>query len=145
MWLMLREGGESSVGGCTQLLRKRRTSLTGPVTPCGLTARTGVDQRLGRVDIHDFETGELVRTLSYEEPSADGWLLDVTFSPDGRLLAAGDWDGRVTLWDVSSGSRRKTFTETRGGVHCVEFSPDGKKLAVGSEDQTLRILDVPSE
>jgi len=56
----------------------------------------------------------------------------LTFSPDGRRLAAGCLEsGRVTLWDVVTGAMVREFP-TIGCEWSLEFSPDGTRLATGS-------------
>jgi WD40 repeat protein len=60
------------------------------------------------------------------------------FSPDGKLLAAGDWFHNLKVWDVGSGNERagvwsQGFTET------ITFSPDGKALACGDNDGVIRL------
>ena len=32
-------------------------------------------------------------------------VLSVAFSPDGKILATGDWDGTVDFWNVVSNGR----------------------------------------
>ena len=67
----------------------------------------------------------------------------VTFSPDGAILAAGHWDGRIRLWDVESLKRLKTFgTGNASGRLSLDFSPCGKHLASGSKDTAIRIWDI---
>ncbi|OAI52084.1 hypothetical protein AYO44_16760 [Planctomycetaceae bacterium SCGC AG-212-F19] len=53
----------------------------------------------------------------------------VTFSPDGKLLAAGSY-GLVTVWDLEKAQPVKTLTSILGAVNCLRFSPEGKVLAV---------------
>lgn len=56
-------------------------------------------------------------------------IATVTFSPDGKLLAAGSY-GLVTVWDLDKAQPVKTLTSILGAVNCLRFSPDGKLLAV---------------
>jgi WD40 repeat protein len=53
----------------------------------------------------------------------------VTFSPDGKLLAAGAY-GRVTVWDAATLRPVKTLTNVLGAVNDLRFSPDGTRIAV---------------
>ncbi|MBL1100295.1 hypothetical protein [Streptomyces coffeae] len=60
------------------------------------------------------------------------------FSPDGTMLALGDGNGKVTLWQVSGdGSVRRPVTlpgSRSEDISALDFSPDGHLLAVGSDD-----------
>ena len=80
----------------------------------------------------------------------------IAFSPDGALLAAGQSDDTVNLWQVADGSLVSTLSGHSGAVHSVTFSPDGRTLASGSADHTLvlwqlsdgsriRTLEAPAE
>jgi eukaryotic-like serine/threonine-protein kinase len=53
----------------------------------------------------------------------------LTFSPDGRLLAAHCQGKGVKVWDALTGSKVVTFEVTGGWVAGLAFSPDGKFLA----------------
>jgi WD40 repeat protein len=74
------------------------------------------------------------------------------FSPDGRLVAAGDINhtadlapyrlGSVAVWDVRSGKLLWKVTTRHGWVSAVTFSPDGKTIAVAREDGVV-LLDDP--
>ncbi len=66
----------------------------------------------------------------------------VIFSPDGKLLATGDTDGIVRLWEASSFREILTCKGHNNVVDSVAFSPDGKILASGSYDKTIKLWDV---
>src|SRR5262249_42255593 len=69
----------------------------------------------------------------------------VTFSPDGRLLAAGSNDNTTRLWNVTSPRRAQplaTLAGHRHHVQAVAFSPDSRLLATGSGDGTMLLWDV---
>jgi dipeptidyl aminopeptidase/acylaminoacyl peptidase len=54
----------------------------------------------------------------------------LAFSPDGRFLASGAFDGTLALWDVSRARlARPAITAHREAVQALAFSPDGATLA----------------
>jgi WD40 repeat protein len=64
------------------------------------------------------------------------------FSPDGKLLATGSFDGTVRGWDVATGREVFTLSGHGAGVRAIVFSADGKTLYSGSEDRTVRAWNV---
>jgi WD40 repeat protein len=66
----------------------------------------------------------------------------VAFSPDGRLLATGDGNGAVRLWDIRSDRRIQSFVGHKFTVTSVTFSRDGRVLLTASVDHSARTWDV---
>ncbi len=65
-----------------------------------------------------------------------------SYSPDGRHVITGSWEGVARVWDVATG---KALRELKHGryVHAVAYSPDGRLIATGSNDEAgeLRLWD----
>lgn len=56
----------------------------------------------------------------------------VAFSPDGKLVATGGYDGSLRLWNVDANAEGKTLQgKSELVVKSIDFSPDGKRLAAG--------------
>jgi WD40 repeat protein len=72
------------------------------------------------------------------EPSSP---VGLTFSPDGRSLAARAPDLSVRVWDVDSGKELRQFKGHSGGVEVVAFAPNGKTLVSGATDTTVLLWD----
>ena len=69
----------------------------------------------------------------------------VAYSPDGALIATGSTDGRIKLWNASSGFCFVTFAkEHKGPISALEFiaNKGGKVLVSASLDGTVRCFDM---
>ncbi|ORC89523.1 putative U4/U6 small nuclear ribonuclear protein [Trypanosoma theileri] len=75
-----------------------------------------------------------------------GGTLDVSFHPDGSLLAATDRAGRVVVWDVRCGAAVHIAAGAHGGhlnrSTCVAWSPCGVRFASGGADNVVHVWDV---
>lgn len=69
----------------------------------------------------------------------------IAITRDGRLLAAGNVDGSVSLWDVSAPRAPRRIAVLTGPVGLVEtvtFSPDGRWLVAGGDDASVWLWEV---
>ena len=87
--------------------------------------------------IIDYSAFKELRTLS----GHGNYVLSVCFSPDGRTIASGSYDG-IKLWDVATGKELRTLSGHAASVKSVSFSPDGRTIASGSRDKTVKLWDV---
>ena len=65
----------------------------------------------------------------------------LAFSSDETLLATGDQNGTLRVWDVLNGERLLQV-ETGEGINAVAFSPDDSVLAVAFDAGTVRLWAV---
>lgn len=68
-------------------------------------------------------------------------VLSVAFSPDGKLLATGDVNHEIHVWQVTDGKQVLTCKVDAGWLWCVAFSPNGSLLA-SSANCTVNLWDV---
>lgn len=73
----------------------------------------------------NFAHCDLAKSVFTEDLSI---TLSVAFSPDG-ILATGDADGKIRVWQVSDGKKLFSCKGHTNWIWSVAFSPDGKTLA----------------
>jgi WD40 repeat protein/serine/threonine protein kinase len=90
------------------------------------------------VKVWDATTGQEIHT--FQKPAVV--TSDPTFSPDGKWLAWGHYDGTVTVADVTTGQEVRTLEAPVKGIMAhVAFSPDGKRLAFSEWNETGKVCD----
>ncbi|MES2923457.1 MAG: tetratricopeptide repeat protein [Verrucomicrobiota bacterium] len=97
--------------------------------------------QFGWLKLWDPATGELQASL--QEAQGEYHLHGcLAFSRSGDMLAAGNWDGTLRIWDIR---QRRLVTALKGHTAVVsdaQFFPDGRTLITTSEDRTLKFWDV---
>ncbi|MBP5974414.1 NACHT domain-containing protein [Brasilonema sp. CT11] len=95
------------------------------------------------INLHDcnFANADVSKSVFSEAIANTLW---VEFSPDGKLLASGDTNGKIDLWNVENVETRHMMSlqDHIGWVWTVKFSPDGKKIASCGEDGTIRFWNI---
>jgi WD40 repeat protein len=66
------------------------------------------------------------------------------FSPEGTSVLGRNTDGTLTLWDLPTGKRTRTFVGkgVPEKVQCVAFSPDGRLALSGGVGGSLKLWDI---
>jgi WD40 repeat protein len=92
---------------------------------------------VGRLRVWDMKTGK----VRWEARESRG-IRRVAISPDGTLVASGNYGGEIHLRDATTGEVRKKFGGTGGSTECVSYSADGRQLVSCGNRRTVRIWDV---
>jgi WD40 repeat protein/serine/threonine protein kinase len=67
------------------------------------------------------------------------YVYPVSYSPDGRWIASGSWDGAISLRDAATGEEHAKLPQP-GAVRSLAFSPDSAWLAVGGDFEKNELL-----
>lgn len=111
--------------------------------------RLGAGPNHGVLKVWDLNSGNLLADLKGEH---NNHVLDVQFSPDGKLLAsAGNWRSNrsfgsgVKVWDMTTRQVRKILVPPQhaGTPLSLDFSPDGTRIVVGTMEYD-KVTDVTS-
>jgi WD40 repeat protein len=110
-------------------------------TPDGKTLVTASSDD-GAVRLWDTTTGQQRARLSL--PPETKLVQQMTFSPDGKVLAITGLDQVIRLWDAGTGKPRHVlrWPAEQGVSPVIAFGPDSKKLASWTNDFTVRLWDV---
>ncbi|MDX1564057.1 MAG: WD40 repeat domain-containing protein [Phycisphaeraceae bacterium] len=93
----------------------------------------------GDVFVYDLKAGKKVHQLK----GHDSEVMAIDFSPDGRLLATGDEEAKIRIWDLATGRNVQTLQPNEEIRLCaLAFSPDGRQLAVGGDHSDNSLWDV---
>jgi len=124
---------------------ERTASLdNGPYSAGGLVALSASGNALAlaaTARVRWWPMPEAATARDGDEP--DGELLwSIALSPDGGLVAAGNPNGLIHLWDAHTGARRASYPDQPHHVWSLAFDGAGTRLASGGDtDVVVRALD----
>ncbi len=67
-----------------------------------------------------------------------------SLSPDEKILAAGDSDHNITIWETTNWQKVKTLIGHQDDVFTPIFSPDGQRLASRDTNLNLKLWNLTS-
>jgi WD40 repeat protein len=132
-------------------------SLSAGFGPSGLTAEAAAFDPAAPLLVAAFSDGTL-RLFDIADPahpipvgqaakaSASGYVESVAFNKTGTVIATGDDDATVRLWQVAKSAQLtagRVLTGFAANVFDVTFSSDGTTLAAASIDRSVRLWHVP--
>ncbi len=97
-------------------------------------------------DLWDLATGERLTEMEQAiVQKTSCWPSSVAFSPDGKELASGCYDGQLDLWSFPDGALIKSIGGYTSWVNGLAYSPDGKHLAAiyGVPDYLIQVWQLP--
>lgn len=85
----------------------------------------------------DLQGATLLQSLQ----TGEHFVSELSWSPDGRILAVGTVGHSIQFWDALHNELLYTATGHESHVYGLAWSPDGRLLASGAADKTIRIWD----
>jgi WD40 repeat protein len=91
-----------------------------------------------QVQVLSAQTGKLVRDLD-----AQNSISAVAFSPDGRQIVAGDYNGQVEVWDAAG--HRRLLGTPGPRISDLEFNATGSEFVTASAGGTVTVWTAPGD
>lgn len=66
----------------------------------------------------------------------------VSFSPDGKYLAAGGEEPTVRIFDLAAGSQINEFKDHSANINSIVWNSNSTKLASCCADGTIRVFTI---
>jgi WD40 repeat protein len=95
-------------------------------------------------DLRGWEWHRLTHILDQSVMTLRGhyrYVTTVTFSPDGERIVSGGYDGKIRLWDATTGGELMTLLGHTGPIRSAALSPDGERIVSAGRNKTIRVWD----
>ena len=70
------------------------------------------------------------------------WIYSCVFDLNKQIIIAGDGEGEIYFWDISSGELRDTFHGHTSGISGLAFNPKRTQLVSASWDETVCLWNI---
>ena len=115
-----------------RIARTRYTVKAVAFSPEGTLATAG-----RHVKLWEVSSQTEIATLEHHD-----YVWALAFSPDGQLLAAGDGEGTVKIWEVQTRQAIAQLAGDTNNVYSVAFSPDGRTFATAGYQGHIKLWTV---
>ncbi len=88
------------------------------------------------VKVWNTQAGAVARTLVHASR-----VSAVRFSPDGKFLATGCGDSRITIWDAQSWQQVLKYEGQSGVIHTLLFHPEQKRMISAGNEGGIKVWD----
>ncbi|HEX2573453.1 MAG TPA: protein kinase [Polyangia bacterium] len=136
---------ESAAGRLWDIATPRRDLVPGPpakntlLTLAPDASRVALVEEQNELWLWEAATGTRRRLGAHA-----GRIHDLSFSPDGTILASAGDDGAIFLWSQGRAAPRLLTPPHTGGVNMIGFTPDGRHLCSVGKDGEIRSWSVAS-
>ncbi len=98
-----------------------------------------VDANGSKIKFLDLNSGSETRSIDLSHDQVDS--LELSFTTDGRLVAAGIVDKKLKLWDLTTKQSERELGSTAKDYSPIKFSRNGRVVAL-AESYTIKLWDV---
>ncbi|RMF47573.1 MAG: WD40 repeat domain-containing protein [Anaerolineae bacterium] len=92
----------------------------------------------GDIHLWNLETGAIIRTITGDM----GKIISLAISPDRQTLAGINYEGRLTLWQLSDGHETYTFRIAPDKAGRIRFTCDGTQIVMVNGDGDIFALQL---
>jgi WD40 repeat protein/energy-coupling factor transporter ATP-binding protein EcfA2 len=136
-------------------------ALDGKVLKWDIAARTSINAGTGSIEISSIDISSKGKYLAGISPdgnvvvwdpehNADNFRIEtggknikvIRFNPENNLLALGDANGTVELWDLELHKKISEVKAHRGQVNDIQFNAVLKQMATSGNDKELKIFNI---
>ncbi len=85
----------------------------------------------------DLETGKVVKKMGRQTKE----IWDIAMGRRGEFLYSTGFDGKVVIWKVKNGRKKKSFKANKDRIFSVAPSPDGSLVALGCTKGVVKLYN----
>jgi WD40 repeat protein len=142
LWDLSKGEAHSAAPRCSPWARCVSFSPDGKTLAVGSGENHGTDWAApllhGTITLWDTRTAHKQRDFANDTSG----IKCLSFSPDGKTIASGNWEGTVQVRGVGDGRETVAVTGHQRPVMSLNFRPDGKMLVTAGMDRTIKLWNL---